>query len=285
MQLVKYTNALDVAIDFKISSKVILQHIEGTGNVEANHRSSNAPFQNGSKRTKTSLNNRFIKLSGTLKGQSRKELAYLKEVLCGVFNPSLDDGKLEYDAGNGTKFIYAIPEETPIFSEYRGNSVAFIIDLVCHDPYWHDLEDSIHTFTSPYSGLFEFPFSDSFEMGIHNEIVTFVNKGNAETPLFIEFEGGIKNAKLTNKTNGEWIEIKKKLESNERLIINSNVGEKEVRIIKNNGETRNGFGLITLDSSTFMHLAKGENVIEYVAESDSGLAVLHLKWNSRYLGV
>lgn len=284
MQLVKYTNALGEFIEFKLSSQFILQRIDGTGNVEANHLTSTSPVQNGSKRTKTSLNNRYMQLSGTLVGNSRKELAHLKEFLCDVFNPTLDDGKLEYDAGNGTKVVFTIPEETPIFSEYRGNSVLFIINLVCHDPYWHDIEDTIHTFTTPYTGLFEFPFEDSFEMGYKTEIVTFTNNG-VETPLLIEFEGGIKNARLTNKTNGEWIEIKKKLESNERLIINSNDGEKEVRIIKNNGETRNGFGLITLDSSTFMRLSKGENVIEYVAESDSGIAVLRLKWNSRYLGV
>ena len=288
MQLVRYTNALGELIDFDISSKFILQRIEGTGNVEANHLTSTIPFQNGSQRNMTNLGNRYMKLNGTLLAESRKELAHLKEILCDVFNPSLDDGKLEYDSGNGTKYINTIPEETPMFSEYKGNSIQFIVNLVCHDPYWHDLYWTEENFTTPYTSTFQFPHSfktATFQMGYQTESRVFNNIGSVATPLIIEFEGGIKNVKLINKTNGEWIEFKKKLESNETLYINSSTGKKEIKIINAKGDKRNGLGLLTIDCSSYMSLSKGENTIDFIGDSDLSTGKVKIKWLTNYLGV
>lgn len=286
MQLVKYTNALGQTIDFKITSNFILQRIEGTGNVEANHFTSTTPSQNGSQRTRTTLKNRYMRLSGEIISNSRTELAQLKELMCEVFSPSLDDGKLEYNAGNGAKFINTIPEQTPMFSEYRGNTVQFIINLVCHDPYWHDLEWTEHLFTTPYTSTFRFPFEASpFQMGYHTEKRVFNNIGSEEAPLILEFEGGIKNVKLINETNGEWIEFKKKLKSNETLLINSSTGNKEVTIVSSKGEEKNGFGLLTFDCSSFMHLSKGKNSIKFIGEPVESVGRLKIKWLTNYLGV
>lgn len=162
-----------------------------------------------------------------------------------------------------------------------------IINLLCNDPYWYDIEDNQHIFQSPYIGLFEFPFSTDetgSEMGIDRETNTFTNKGHVETPLILEFEGGIKNVILSNKTNGQVIKINKHLISNNKLLINTNEGLEEISLVKANGEKSNGLGYVTLDSD-FMKLSIGDNEIEYKAESDTGLATLHLRWKNRYLGI
>lgn len=227
MQIVTFMNELNEMIDFDINSSFILSKIDGTGSVAANHRTSNIPSTHGSQRTLSTLNPRYLTLHGSLIASNRSELALLKEQLCEVFNPSLKDGKLRYDAGAGIKFVYAIAEEMPIFSGYIGNSVNFIINLVANNPFWHDIEFYEHTFTTPYQSLFTFPQSTPTQMGLHTDTQTFFNKGNERTPLILEFEGGIKNVKFINKTNGEWIEFRKKLNSNEKLIINSTTGQKK----------------------------------------------------------
>ncbi|MEK5486805.1 phage tail domain-containing protein [Lysinibacillus sp. FSL M8-0355] len=285
MQIVTFMNELNEMIDFDINSSFILSKIDGTGSVAANHRTSNIPSTHGSQRTLSTLNPRYLTLHGSLIASNRSELALLKEQLCEVFNPSLKDGKLRYDAGAGIKFVYAIAEEMPIFSGYIGNSVNFIINLVANNPFWHDIEFYEHTFTTPYQSLFTFPQSTPTQMGLHTDTQTFFNKGNERTPLILEFEGGIKNVKFINKTNGEWIEFRKKLNSNEKLIINSTTGQKEVSITNTKGEQKQGYGLLTFDCSTYIHLEKGNNVIQFIGETDSKKGLVKLKWETNYLGV
>lgn|GEM_PF-3976889 len=285
MQFVTFTNELNEVIDFNINSPFILSGIDGTGSVSANHRTSDIPLTHGSQRTSSTLNSRYMVLRGSLIGANRSELALHKEKLSEIFNPSLKDGKLTYDAGAGTKFVYAIAEELPIFSGYIGNSVNFIINMVAHNPFWHDMEFYEHTFTTPYQSLFTFPQASTSQMGFHTDTQAFINKGNERTPLILEFDGGVKNVKFVNKTNGEWIEIEKKLHSNEKLIINSTTGQKEISIINNKGEQRNGYGLISLDCSTYIHLEKGSNTIQFTAESDYKKGLVRMKWETNYLGV
>ncbi|MEG0694157.1 MAG: phage tail family protein [Erysipelotrichaceae bacterium] len=288
MQFVKFTNELNEVIDFNIEGNYILASIEGTGNVSAIHNSIKNVYQNGARRTNTNLDVRYMKLNGTIKACNRSELARLKEYFCEVFNPLLNDGRLEYNAGNGTKYINTIAEDTPIFSEYNGDYVKFIVDLVCHDPFWHDFELNEHVFSTPYTSTFQFPHSfntPTFQMGYQTETREFENTGGVRVPLLLEFEGGVKNVKFTNKTNGEWIEFKKKLNSNETLIINSGQGCKEIAIVDYLGNERSGFSLLTFDCSTFIHLEKGKNIINFVAESDNSLAKVKIKWIPSYLGV
>lgn len=285
MQFVTFTNEINESIDFNIDSPFILSGIDGTGSVSANHRTSDIPLTHGSQRTSSTLNPRYMVLRGSLIGANRSELALLKEKLSEVFNPSLRDGKLTYDAGAGTKFVYAIAEELPIFSDYIGNSINFIINMVAHNPFWHDLELYEHTFTTPFQSLFRFPQTTTSQMGFHTDIQTFFNKGNERTSLILEFEGGVKNVKFINKTNGEWIEFKKKLNSNEKLIINSTTGQKEISIINTKGEHKNGYGLITIDCSTYIHLEKGNNILQFIAESDYTKGLVKIKWETNYLGV
>ena len=286
MQEVTYTNKNNESIRFGIAPPYILQRIEGTGDVDVNIHSQGSPKQDGRTYLGSKLEPREVFLQTTIYINESSELFKTREMVQGIFNPKLGEGILEYHTPNGTKFLHAVPDGTPVFSRYDGVSVVCQITLLAFDPFWYDYEENEYMFEAPYMPLFEFPFfstsENELEFGREYERTVVVNEGTASTPLIIEFHGGIKSAKLINLTNGECIEIKKELLEEEILTVNTSFGKREVRL-NNNEDKSNGFKYLTMDSK-FFQLEEGRNDIEYIAEADRNVTV-GLKWTNRYIGL
>lgn len=287
MQKIKYINSNGESLDFGVTPPLILQRIEGTGNVDANIQSQKSPFQDGRTYINSKLEPRELFIQSTVYTNNSKELFEIRQEVQRIFNPKLGEGRLEYNTANGTKYINAVPDGTPIFSAYNGDNVVCQITLLCFDPFWYDLESEEYSFSAPYIPMFEFPFfSDStseLEFGMEQEEITVVNNGTIYTPLIIEFHGGIKNATLTNLTTGEFISIKKELLEDEILTVNTSSGKREIKLQKVDGTEENGFKYLSINSK-FLQLEEGTNDIEYKADADSNVTV-KLKWINRYLGL
>ncbi|MFL0361801.1 phage tail family protein [Pseudobacillus sp. 179-B 2D1 NHS] len=287
MQKASYTNERGQSIHFDIAPPFILQSIEGTGNVSVNLNTYSTPNHDGKYIKDSKLDMRHIVLRTTIKARNNKQLFGYREFISSIFNPKLK-GTLEYKTPNGTKKINAVIEETPLFSEYKGDTVVCLINLLCPDPYWYDLHEKHYTFYTPVTPAFSFPLNtksnEYFSLGYESTTTKVVNNGHVQTPLFLKFEGGVKNIFLENLTTGEFIRINKKINSTDTLVINAADGQKEVSLIKEDGKKSNAIGMMSLDSS-FLYLDIGENVLKYTAESDSGSATLHLQWNHKYLGI
>lgn len=287
MQKAKYINERGSSIQFDYIPPFILQSVEGTGNVSVNVNAYSSPFQDGKQVKSSNLDMRNIVLRTTIKASNPKQLFEYRELVSSVFNPKLN-GVLEYETPNGTKKINAVIEQTPAFSEFKGDTVVCLINILCPDPHWYDLQENNYTFQTPITPAFSFPMNTTdtefFQMGYESTTVTLNNKGHVSTPLILLFEGGIKNVLLENLTTGEFIKIDKRISSNKTLRINTGDNEKEVSLINVDGDKTKAWGMMTLESS-FLHLAIGENTIRYTAESDSGTAILHLNWKHKYLGL
>lgn len=287
MQKIRYINSKNEVIEFGITPPYVLQRIEGTGNVDVDTQSQRSPLQDG----RTYLNSKFepreIFVQSAILTSDSRELFQLRENVQRVLNPKLGEGILQYETPNGTKQIYAVADGTPVFSKYKGDNVICQITFLCHDPFWYDLSETVYEFNAPYFPMFEFPFfsdeENQIEFGIEQDRVEIENIGTVYTPLIIEFRGGVKNAKLTNETTGEFIEINKELLTGETLVVNTSFGKREIKIKRVNGKEENGFQYITLNSK-FLQLQEGINVIKYEAEAD-GNTVVVLKWTPRYLGL
>lgn len=289
MQKVEFTNTYGDTIFFGTEKPLILQRIEGAGNIDVNVQTHKAPYQDGVSYTRSNLQMRYLTLRVAIAARSSKELFEIREQISNVFNPKADLGTLTYFTPKGTKKIYAIPEETPSFVDYVANSCTALIYLQCPDPYWLDVEEESYFFRTPYTPTFQFPFvtfqeQKGLEMGYASENIKLTNKGHVHTPLYLEFYGGIKNTLLRNKTTNQFIKITKEINSSDKLIVNSNFGSKSIKLKKPNGTKENGFNLIDYDSDMFLELEKGENEIEFITESTVGDGVLFVRFNNKYLG-
>lgn len=287
MQTVRYENSKGEYIDFGITPPYILQRITGTGEVQSNAHTHKSPFQDGRTYLKSTLEPREIYMQIAILTVEGKGLFEKREHIHRVFNPKLGEGTLTYNTPNGSYKIRGVVEMTPSFSEYKGNSVTCQVSLLCNDPFWYSITEDSYDFNAPYVPMFEFPFfsdpTNEIEFGYEQEQTTVFNEGTAYTPLIIEFDGGIKNATLTNLTTGEYITINKELFDGETLIIDTSFGKRKINVKRIDGTTENGFKYMTLDSK-FLQLVEGSNDIKYVAEADGNVTV-RLRWTTRYLGL
>ena len=287
MQSVRFTNSKGEHIDFGIQSPFVLQRIEGTGNVDTIIHSQKSPFQDGRTYLDSKFEPREIFVQMVILTSDSKELFKLREEVQGVLNPKLGEGVLTYITPNGNYDIKAVADGTPAFSDYQREAVTCQITFLCNDPFWYDSTEQEYEFNAPYFPMFEFPFfsdeNHDLEFGIEQEQITIFNQGTVYTPLIIEFEGGIKDATLTNLTTGDFINIKKELLQGETLVVDTSFGKRKIKLQDANGLEQNGFKYLTLDSK-FLQMKEGENDIKYVATADGNVTV-RLKWHTRYLGI
>lgn len=287
MQQIRYENSKGDFLEFGMQRPFILQRIEGTGEVGVNIQSQKSPNQDGATFLGAKFEPREIFVQLAILTNDSREVFKFRQQIQELFNPKLGEGTLTYFTPQGEYTIKAICDGTPAFSNYNGDNIQCQINFLCHDPFWYDFMEESYVFNAPYLPLFEFPFfsdSDSeIEFGLEQEEISIMNMGTVYTPLIIEFDGGIKNATLTNLTTGEYITINKELLVGEMLTIDTSFGSRKVKLQNTGGEESNGFKYITLDSK-FLQLVEGENEIKYVAEADGNVTV-RLKWVTRYLGL
>lgn len=260
--------------------------VSGLGDVEANIQMQKAPYQDGSTYIDAQLQERIISIDLKIEAYSREKLESYRRLLSAVLNPKLGEGVLQY-IGESVKEIRAISEHVPYFPDGSSNRGRWFqratIDLICPDPYWKS-EQIVSKPMTAYRGLFRFPLTLPTQFGEEGTTQVFVNDGDVDTPVQIEFRGPATNPRVTNKTTGEFIQINKELEESDKLIVDTTFGNKRVEIIRPDGSVENVFNWVH-PFSTFWNLIPGPNEIEYTAESGRTNAVVSIKWKNRYLTV
>jgi hypothetical protein len=268
------------------SKPYFLQSVDGVSGLTANTERQRSPFQDGSTYIDSRYNNRNIFLRIVITADDYDTLNTRKRTLANIFCARLST-KITYTNGTYTKTIDSYVETTPNFSQpdkTKQSQTAFI-SLICTQPFWQDETESGKTFSISL-GNFIFPLNitEGYEIeteGINR--VTINNEGDVETPVLITFEGPATNPTILNETTGEYIKVTKSLFAGEKLIINTEFGNKEV--IFDNGSTQtNAFGLIDLNS-TFFQLQTGNNVISYSADFGVDTATVNIKYRNRYVGI
>lgn len=123
---------------------------------------------------------------------------------------------------------------------------------------------------------------------------TLKNDGESPTGVEVEFEvtaaptgllGYISSLSLINTTTNEMLDLGgMQLVQGDKIIANTNEGEKSVKLI-HNGTTSNGFQFLT-SSSKFLTLASGNNAISYsVTGSNKNTVKTTVRWYDKYRGV
>jgi len=180
------------------------------------------------------------------------------------------------------------------------------ISIICPQPYFKDMEEIIADISSTLSA-FVFPFSMGSN-GATNPQVTSVsatdnakafstvnttssrnvnNVSASETGVIVEvdFKGNVSSLLIRNTRNGQTITINHSFIENDKLIINTNKGEKSVKLIRN-GVTTNLLSKIAR-GSTFFVLDPGDNLFNYLADNGDHNEIVFIlfRYNTIYRGV
>lgn len=266
-----------------ISAPYILQTIDGVGGLSVEVAEQKAPNQDGSSYLSSTFNNRIIDLKITILASTMQDLQDRKRYVQKLFNPKMSS-KLRYTGYNLTKEVECRAMMTPIFTNERNNyTQQFTVSIVCYNPFWLDLSETIQTTASSGSG-FILPISFPFAFAAVSFTATAENVGDVETPIKLIFYGEALNPIVINRTTGKFIKVNAEVLAGERLEIDTSFGNKKVELVKADGTRENKFNLITLDS-TFFQLQTGNNLITYDSDVSKLLARVEMRWKNRFLGL
>ena len=260
-----------------------LEKIDGVGEVPVALENQKAPKQDGSTYLGNVLDNRAISIEGTIitKGDPNAVLA-ARRLMQQVLNPKLGEVIIAYQ----DKEIRGIAETTPAFPGGSGSKglyyQKYLIHLICHEPFWLDPYFESREMSYLMGGL-SFPLLLPTRFSERSFRRIFENKGDVATPVKIEFKGPAINPTIRNNSTSQFITVRRNLEENETLYINTELGKKRVEI-ENNGNRVNAFNWIDLGSE-FFQLTVGKNLLEYNSNNDSEKTRVVVRYKNRYVGV
>lgn len=284
MDSITITNQKRKSITLGRQAPYFLETIDGVGSVDVSMQSQKAPYQDGSTYIDNILENRALSIEGMIitKGDPDALLAARRRIQR-VLNPKTGEVTITYQQGNQAKEIKGIAESTPVFPGGQGNKglyyQKYLLHLLCHQPFWLDSYTESKEIITWLGGL-TFPWILPTRFAMKGPpIINIVNKGDVQTPVRIEFKGPATNPKISNRTTGEYIQVRRELAYGDVLIITTDFGAKRVEI---NGQ--NVFNWIDLDSS-FWQLQPGDNIIEYTSDVPVEPAAVLISYRNRYVGV
>ena len=252
--------------------------IEGLNPPQATINASVNTTTDGSSINSVRLGNRNIVIYTTINGDVEANRINLYK-----YFPVKKQVKLYFD--NGTRDIYISGTVELIECDLFSNKQVAQISIVCPRPYFKEVNDLVSMF-SDVSKLFKFPFSIS-SIGIEfsaltvNQRKSIINTGDVETGVIIKLfaTGTVENPVIYDVLKRTHLKLNFTMLTSDTLIINTNVGEKSIELIRN-GVTYNALGYMAQDSEWFV-LESGDNVFTY--DSDSGNSNLQITFTTPIL--
>ena len=165
------------------------------------------------------------------------------------------------------------------------------ISIICPYPYFKSLSEILQTL-SHTNALFTFPFT----IELNNPVViseyttggiNVYNSSESDTGTMIEIDisNSVSSIELKNTTTGDDLVLNYSFQSGDKVIINTNKGQKSISLIRN-GVISNLFSSLE-QGSVFFQLAAGSNFFEYLADNEASsndISVLFRYYNI-YRGV
>lgn len=172
------------------------------------------------------------------------------------------------------------------------NNEQMQISIICPNPYFKGLEEIVDD-VSKVIEMFEFPFAHgakgaTFEANTTTDnaipfseldlskVTNVLNDSESETGMIIEVEflGTVNKLRIVNTGTGEAFTLNYKFIENDKLVIDTNKGNKSIKLIRNSQEINIFNSLVK--GSTFFQLSIGDNYFSYLADngsSDESIAI------------
>jgi len=285
-----YENDKGQSIEIGYSFPYFLQSLTGQDGASANITKVSGAGQDGSTITNVVLADRELQLTGLITGKTKEEIARYRAKLLKVFSPKTQ-GWLQYEYGDVKRRIRCQVETAPKFSKENKafNIQAFLVDLICPNPYWQDIS-TVKSEIAIWRSAFEFPLElveEGIEIGFREPslIVNVYNAGDVACGMKIQFKAlaTVVNPSLFNVNTREYFRINKTMNAGEIITVTTHFQNKRVEL-NQNGVIFNAFNWID-PTSTFMQLEPGDNLLRY--DADEGVDNLEVSiWHTpQYLGV
>lgn len=282
---IEFTNARGENLTLRRPSFKVL-NIAGLGDVEAEHQSQEAPYQDGSNYIESILDERVIPIELKVSGKDEEDLSDRRRQLNRVFNPKFGIGEMRINIGNKSFIIDAVSDFSPAFTHEAinigGNFNNCQLQVTAHNPYWKSLNETSKPLQS-YVGNFTLPTTFPVQFGISGSSVTLYNEGDIPAPVRIDIQGPVTRPQITNKTTGEWIRVNRAIAADEILHINTAQGTKRVEVYRGN-EVYPAFGYLDHDSQ-WITLEIGKNEISHIADAGDRNSLVAVTWNDMFVGI
>lgn len=169
--------------------------------------------------------------------------------------------------------------EVPTFTQKEQAQIS----IICPQPYFEGLKE-IYNDISAIVGNFEFPFAieqPGIEFSYVNRdmLAHVTNYGNVSTGVTISItaSGQVENPVVYNTDTKGSIGVKITMQEYDQIIINTNSGQRDIKLIRNNIE-KSILNCMRPNPEWFV-LKPGENVFSY--DADSGVESLSVAFSHR----
>lgn len=237
----------------------------------------------GGKFNSSKLETRNIVITLKLNNDVERNRLYLYSLF-----PTKEEVRFFYSNENRDVFIVARVET--VECAYFDQQEIMQISLICPQPYFRAIDET-ESDISKVTDLFTFPFSIETPIPISSldteQVTDIVNEGESETGMIIDitFSAPVETLRIQNTETGEYLELSYHFWANDEVIVNTNKGEKSVRLIRE-GMEFNLFSSV-VRGSTFFSLSSGDNLFSYTADDGETDDDVHIVFRhySTYRGV
>ena len=258
-------------------------NVDGLNPPKAQINSSRVAGLDGSKFNSSKLEERNIVIYIRLNGNVEANRIYLYS-----FFRTKEWCKFYYKNGLRDVFIEGYVEscEVALFT----NNEIMQVSIICPNPYFQNINEIVDDISKALSA-FKFPFAINspipFSTLSLDRVTTVFNDSSSENGMTIHIEifGNVNKIRIVNVGSGEWFTVRGSFIANDSIVINTNKGDKSIRLFRNAVESNIFTGI--QKGSTFFQLQAGNNSFSYLADDGASDDIVHIEFRHRdmYRGV
>lgn len=227
--------------------------------------------QDGTSNDGSTLQTRAITVELIIAADSYQEYENYRRKIVKTINPKQEVTMFYFE--NDKKYkIKCVPTKLPYFSEVGTNLTKCLLNFICHDPYWKDVQEISEEIALWISCLeFDLEFlEDGIEFGYREPslLVNMANESDTDCGMLIRFEalGALRNPSLMNVDTQEFIKLDYTMRAGEIIEICTDYGGKSIFSIYN-GQKKSLWNYKNY-LSTFLQMNVGNNLFRYDAEEN-----------------
>ena len=243
-------------------------NIEGLNPPQAQVNITNIAGMDGAKFNSAKLQTRNLVITIKINGNAEANRINLYN-----FFPTKEEVTFYYSNSTRDVFIKGYVNSCEVNPFTQGQQMQ--VSIICPNPYFKAI-DEVVTDISSVTALFEFPFAinqgdpipfSSFET---NKETNIFNGADDKTGVVIQIDilDTCEDILIRNTQTGETFELNYQFQAGDRVTINTNSGEKSVKLLRN-GVSTNIFSAI-VSGSVFLQLYSGDNLLAYTVDDGDG---------------
>lgn len=284
----KNSDGVEVVFNYDDESAFFLESVDGVMSVSNTVTTSENTMIDGATYQGSVTKERNIVITAHIS----KNHVHNRNLLYKCFKPK-SHGILTYAEEDERRMIDYIVEEIEI--DEKGVVRNAVISLICTDPFFKDEHDTIIVMAG-WQPCFEWAHEfleqkESFGVRVA-EIIKEIDNDSAADNIGIEIligaTGAVLNPAMYHTEQGEYIRIGTEenpftLHSGEAVRITTEINEKAVYLVKDEGETE--INQYLDEGSEFIQLVHGKNTFTYAADDGRDYMNVTITYRFRYLGV